>query len=360
MNESFDWNSTTIEKVKEVSDDVVKNPWKYLQVSKDDDIDHIKRMYRMLARKYHPDMMGSLQREDPELCHERMVQLNRAYDAIQRLIGTKSRWEASHYDPWRKDDFDFDGLGKETIDIESFEGEIARYTKMHKESLRINAFFHKEDMPYLNFGTPDESFETGFGQSINLYQLFIHLARKQGTTVAPIVVKPFLEFHKLDGIDAKEFADTITSAPVSDKGLRSIMKKFKFYELLNSRGQKEQIREFMYDVGRLMDITQFWWKDRKRFEKSFIYGAGITEEGGLEIYRGWEGVDTSSFTKNDFDLMKRLVYGDNLLPEPTVKEGVATYRITKFGIEEARKDAEKTYYEQISRETDRWVKGRKD
>ena len=48
--------------------------------------------------------------------------------------------------------------------------------------------------------------------------------------------------------------------------------------------------------------------------------------------------------------MKRLVYGNNLLPPPTGEKGVATYVITKFGIEEAERDAERTYREQIMRE----------
>ncbi|MBE6714578.1 MAG: molecular chaperone DnaJ [Ruminococcaceae bacterium] len=59
----------------------MKDPYKVLGVSRDADEDEIKKAYRELARKYHPDNY-----QDPnlaELAAEKMKEINEAYDAIR-------------------------------------------------------------------------------------------------------------------------------------------------------------------------------------------------------------------------------------------------------------------------------------
>jgi hypothetical protein len=364
MTKKFEWDSTSLVQLREVLDDVEKDPFKYLLVSPDDSIEHIKRMYRKLATKYHPDRHSRFQLEDPVLCYERMVIINRAYEAIQRIKGNKVRWEMAHYDPWTRDESNFEGIpGKEIIALESFDGELYRSTKEFdlqkhlpsgisdidlSETRLGKVFYHSFSVPQLTLGEPDEPFMFGFGQSINLMQLFVFLARKQGISLAPVVVKPLLEFHKLhEMIDAKEFADAVTSVSVSEKGLRSLIKRFGIDKILKSRGPNAPtIGDFMDDLSRIVDMTQFWDPDYNRFEKYHIYGAGIKDDGGFVIYCGWGGMDKSEFTKNDFELMVRLTYGYNLLPFSPGDEHTSTYDIRKFGSEEALEDAIKTFRKQ--------------
>lgn len=59
----------------------MKDPYKVLGVSRDASEDDIKKAYRELARKYHPDNY-----QDPnlaELAAEKMKEINEAYDAIK-------------------------------------------------------------------------------------------------------------------------------------------------------------------------------------------------------------------------------------------------------------------------------------
>jgi hypothetical protein len=375
MSVRFDWENTSIEQLREVSDDVEKNPFKYLHVDENDPVDHIKRMYRILAKKYHPDIHGVFQRENLVLAYEKMVQINRAFDAIQRIKGTKAEWEAAHYDLWKKDESNFEGFpGKEVINLESFQGELYRQTGMDlperlvpgvlkkEEAIFIDnelgkRYYHSHSMIRLAFGEPDESFEFGFGQCVSLMQLFTYLARKQGISVAPVVVKPLLEFYNLhEAIDAKEFADVVTQVPVSGEGLNEIIKRFGISDILKSRPNSPKIEDFMYDLSRIVDMTQFWSEDSHELERYFVYGAGIKEDGGLVIYHGWQGMESSEFTKNDFELMVRVTYGDNLLPFVKGDKNTATYDVQKFGSEEARLDAIRTFREQNSRDLERDLK----
>ncbi len=59
----------------------MKDPYVILGVSRDASDDEIKRAYRELARKYHPDNYTGNALED--LAQEKMQEINEAYDAIQ-------------------------------------------------------------------------------------------------------------------------------------------------------------------------------------------------------------------------------------------------------------------------------------
>ena len=59
------------------------NPYKVLGVSPNADDEEIKRAYRELARKYHPDRYTNSDLAD--LANEKMQEVNAAYEEIQRL-----------------------------------------------------------------------------------------------------------------------------------------------------------------------------------------------------------------------------------------------------------------------------------
>ena len=62
----------------------MKDPYTILGVKRDASDDEIKRAYRALVRKYHPDNYAD---DNPlkELATEKMQEVNEAYDEIQRL-----------------------------------------------------------------------------------------------------------------------------------------------------------------------------------------------------------------------------------------------------------------------------------
>ncbi len=72
----------------------MNDPYKVLGVSQDATEDEIKKAYRDLARKYHPDNYADSPLAD--LCEEKMKEINEAYDRIrkERAEGTKRTEEA--------------------------------------------------------------------------------------------------------------------------------------------------------------------------------------------------------------------------------------------------------------------------
>ena len=70
----------------------MNDPYKTLGVSCDATDEEIKKAYRDLARKYHPDNYADSPLAD--LCEEKMKEINEAYDAIR-----KSRAEGSSANP---------------------------------------------------------------------------------------------------------------------------------------------------------------------------------------------------------------------------------------------------------------------
>ena len=72
------------------------DPYKVLGVSRDASDDDIKRTYRDLARKYHPD--NYVNNPLADLAQEKMKEINEAYDLIQkeRTSGGSARTEQSY------------------------------------------------------------------------------------------------------------------------------------------------------------------------------------------------------------------------------------------------------------------------
>ena len=65
------------------------DPYKVLGVDRNASDDEIKRVYRELARKYHPDAYANSPLSD--LAEEKMKEINEAYDAIQKERGSSGR-----------------------------------------------------------------------------------------------------------------------------------------------------------------------------------------------------------------------------------------------------------------------------
>ena len=60
----------------------MRDPYEVLGISPDASDDEIKRAYRELARKYHPDNYQNNPLSD--LAEEKMKEINEAYDAITK------------------------------------------------------------------------------------------------------------------------------------------------------------------------------------------------------------------------------------------------------------------------------------
>ena len=74
----------------------MRDPYEVLGVSPDADDDEVKRAYRDLARKYHPDNYQNNPLAD--LAEEKMKEINEAYDAITkgRVSGSGSAYAQSY------------------------------------------------------------------------------------------------------------------------------------------------------------------------------------------------------------------------------------------------------------------------
>ena len=68
----------------------MKDPYSILGVSRDATEDEIKKAYRSLARKYHPDNYAGSSLAD--VAEEKMKEVNEAYDAIQKQRAARTTY----------------------------------------------------------------------------------------------------------------------------------------------------------------------------------------------------------------------------------------------------------------------------
>lgn len=89
----------------------MNDPYKVLGVSRDATDEEIKKAYRELARKYHPD--NYVNNPLADLVQEKMKEINEAYDEIQRSRASARSSSSGYYDTSSTSDQAYDAVFKE-------------------------------------------------------------------------------------------------------------------------------------------------------------------------------------------------------------------------------------------------------
>ena len=87
----------------------MRDPYKVLGVSKNASDDEIKKAYRELVKKYHPDNYDA---NNPlrDLANEKMQEVNEAYDKIQELRSNSGKSSSSDFNYGYDDGFSSSGV----------------------------------------------------------------------------------------------------------------------------------------------------------------------------------------------------------------------------------------------------------
>jgi DnaJ like chaperone protein len=80
-------SSRDFESIKAMFYNSRENAYKILEVSKNATDDEIKKAYRRMAKKYHPDKVGHLGKEHQKGAEEKFKQVQQAYETIQKERG---------------------------------------------------------------------------------------------------------------------------------------------------------------------------------------------------------------------------------------------------------------------------------
>ncbi len=80
-------SSRDFESIKAMFYNSRENAYKILEVSKNATDDEVKKAYRKMAKKYHPDKVGHLGKEHQKGAEEKFKQVQQAYEQIQKERG---------------------------------------------------------------------------------------------------------------------------------------------------------------------------------------------------------------------------------------------------------------------------------
>jgi len=72
----------------------MRDPWTVLGVSQNADEEEIKKAYRALVKKYHPDRFATSPKATQDEAAERMREINEAYEFLIKKGGTQADWQA--------------------------------------------------------------------------------------------------------------------------------------------------------------------------------------------------------------------------------------------------------------------------
>jgi len=85
-NPQFEQAQDSSSRQESVSNEQPKqfDPYEILQLRSGATEKEIDRQYRKLAQKYHPDKVASLAEEFQELAHEKMIEIQKAYEMLSK------------------------------------------------------------------------------------------------------------------------------------------------------------------------------------------------------------------------------------------------------------------------------------
>ena len=63
------------------------DPFQVLGVSRQDNLEEIKKRYKELIRQYHPDKVAHLGSELQELAHQKAIEIKQAWESVQHEMG---------------------------------------------------------------------------------------------------------------------------------------------------------------------------------------------------------------------------------------------------------------------------------